>query len=216
VKEKNEDKTERELIGKYMFRDMPLFKYEIVIYLVLLMVSVMLFIIERLIEVQGLAARVILPIAAIPLVIWFVKQFLYMPRKNRVPILKAYKSGVIELGVANIGKGYIEYGSGENKKRKFITKVAKHTEASTGKPFIITSEIHGENLNLVEKDKPDLRSEEFNAILETEKAVVTKSVMSRVLRFAQPSLQNPMFLILVVVLALQAVIVVKSFGFFGG
>lgn len=213
-KGKKEEIDETRIMGKYMFRDMPLFKYELIIYLMLAFVAFFMYIIERIGLMPGALSRAVIPLAIVPIAIWFVKWLRYMPTKKKVPSLRIYKSGVLELGVENISKGYITYGSGDSKQRKYITRLNKHVEASTGKPFLITSETQGENLSLIEGTKPDMRSEEFNAILENERAVVTKNVMNKMLSSIKPGLDNPMFLLAVVQLALLAVLVVKTFGLF--
>lgn len=214
VRERPEPTQESRIMGKYIFRDMPLFKYEVIAYAVAGFFVFSTFIFEKLGMVEDLAFKASLLAVALPCFIWFYKFLRYMPTKYRVPSLRIYKSGILELGVEDIKKGYITYGSGDNLQRKYITKLNKHTEASTGKPFLITSELKGENLNLVEGTKPDMRSEEFNAILETNTAVTTKKVMNRMLNFQQPTMQNPLFMLLVINIALVAVLIAKSFGVF--
>lgn len=211
-KSKEDEINETRIMGKYMFKDMPLFKYELIIYLVLGFMAFFMYILERLQIMPGALSRAVIPLAIVPVAIWFIKWMFYMPSKKKVPSLRIYKSGVLELGVEDISKGYITYGHGDNKQRKYLTRLNKHTEASTGKPFIITSETQGENISLIEGTEPDMRSEEFNAILENERAVVTKNVMNKMLSSIKPSFDNPMFILAAVQLALLAVLVVKSFG----
>lgn len=209
-----QEKQESHIMGKYMLKDMPLFKYEIILYMGMIMVGVMMYVIERAGLVEGAMGKMAIPAIILPLGIWFIKWVLYMPNKKRVPGMRIFRSGLIELRVEDISKGYIEYKYGSEKRKKFITKINKHTEASTGKPFVITSELEGENLNLADKDKPDMRSEEFNAILENEKAVVKQQTMNEMLKVQKPTLQNPLFLLLVINLAMVAVLLIKNFGIF--
>ena len=212
VKKKNS--YDKEIMGNYLLRDMPLFKFEVIAYLIAVMVGIFIFYLSARGILEGLAGKLILPITILPLAFWFLKWFMYMPRKNKVPSLRIYKSGTVELGVDDIGKGYITYGKGENAQRKYITKLNKHTEASTGKPFLVTSELEGENLDLIHGSKPDMRSEEFNAVLETNTAVTTKNVMNKMMRFAQPGISNPMFLISALTCGLVVVVLAKEFGLF--
>lgn len=213
---KNEDKgfSDVRIMGKYMLRDMPLFKWEFIAYIVMLIAGFVFYMMEKIGLLEGGLGKIAIPAIILPLGLWFVKRQLYMPTKKRVPSMRIYKSGVIELGVENISKGFIEWGTGPEKLRKYITKLTKHTEASTGKPFVITAETRGENISLLESAEPDMRSDEFNAILENEKAVVTKNVMNQMLATVRPKLNNPMFLLLVINIALVAVLLVKSFGVF--
>jgi hypothetical protein len=214
---KKEEKTakpvkEHEIMGKYLLRDMPLFKHEIILYVLIAFAVFFVSVLERLAVAPGATAKIAIPALLVPVGIWIVKWWFYMPNKKRVPSLRIYKSGVIEIGVDDISKGFITYGKGEDAQRKYVTKLNKHTEASTGKPFLITSEVQGENLSLIESTKPDMKSEEFNAILDTNTAVVTKKVMARMLNFAKPSLENPMFLIIALNIALTGVLLAKEFG----
>ncbi len=204
---------ESEIMGKYLFKDMPLFKYEIIFYLVGAMAAVALFVVELLGLVENALIRAVPILIIIPIAVWFIKFFLYMPSKKRIPSLRIYRSGVIELLVEDVSKGYITYGKGESAQKKFITRLSKHTEASTGKPFLITSETMGENIDLVNMTKTDLKSVEFNALLETNTAVVTKNVMNKMLKFTAPAMQNPMFIMLIIILMLNAIMVIKSLGF---
>jgi len=200
------------IMGKYMLRDMPLFKWEFIAYIGLLVLVFVFYMIERIGLVEGMLGKIAIPAVILPMGIWFVKRQLYMPAKTRVPSMRIYKSGVIELGVESIKKGFVEWGSGADKQKKFITRLTKHTEASTGKPFLITAETRGENISLLDSAEPDMRSDEFNAILENEKAVVTKNVMNQMLSTVKPSMSNPLFILMAVNIALVAVLLVKSFG----
>lgn len=199
--------------GKYMMRDLPLFKYEILAYLGMIFLAVAGYFLERLEIMPGAMGKFMLPAVMLPIGIWFVKKVLYMPTKTRVPHLHIHKSRVLELGMTNIKKGFITRGRGENVKRIYLTKLNKHVEASTGKPFVITSDLQGENLDLLEETKPDMRSDEFNAILEMNTAVTTKNVMNKMLKTIQPSMQNPLFLLLLINLVMIGVLLIKSFGF---
>lgn len=214
-KEEKQD-YEHQMTGKYLLRDMPFFRLEIVAYFMLLVFGGILYYLDLREILPGASRPIVIIAVAIPIIIWFMKWFLYMPRKNRVPGMKLYKSGIVELGVYDISKGYITFGKGENAKKKWITKINKHAEASTGRPFIAFSELQGENINLLKTDKPDMRSEEFNALLEMTQAVTTKNVMKRMLRFSQPSMTNPLMILQFMNLIILVILVVKSFGFFGG
>ncbi len=213
-KSKEDDAQDSKIMGKYLMRDLPLFKYEIVIYAIAGFAGFFAYMIQRLDIVPGLLEKMVIPLALIPVAVWFIKWYFYMPNKKRVPHLKIWKSGVTEIKVTGISKGFVTYGSGDNQKKVFITRLNKHIEASTGKPFLITSELQGENLSLLEGKEPDMRSEEFNALLENEKAVVTKSVMNKMLDSVKPSLNNPMFLIVAANIALTVIVLGKMFGIF--
>ena len=199
--------------GKYMMRDLPLFKYEIVAYLGMIFLAVAGYFLERTEIMPGAMGKFMLPAVMLPIGIWFVKKVLYMPTKTRVPHLHIYKSRVVELSVKDIKKGYIMSGRGEQAKKIWLTKLNRHIEASTGKPFVVTSDLHGENLDLLKDDKPDMRSEDFSSILEVNTAVTTKNVMNKMLKTVQPSMQNPLFLLLIINLFMVAVLLIKSFGF---
>lgn len=205
---------EQQIMGKYLLRDMPLFKYEIIVYLMLGMVAFFMYILDKIGFAPGMLSRAIIPVILVPVAIWFIKWIFYMPSKKRVPSLRIYKSGVIELGVEDISKGYITYGSGENSQKKYLAKLNKHTEASTGKPFIITSETQGENLSLIETTKPDMKSQEFNALMEMNTSVTTKTVMNKMLKSIQPTMANPMFLLGVITIAMLGILLAKNFGVF--
>jgi hypothetical protein len=208
------DKNENYLIGKYMLRDMPFFKFEMILYFAMLIVGVLVWYMDIREIFPGISRILLLVFVIVPVFLWYLKSNFFMPRKNRVPGARLYKSGIIELGIFDITKGYISFGHGENEKKKFITKINKHIEASTGRPFIVVSELEGENLNLLKTDQPDMRSDEFNALLEMNTMVTTKNVMARMLRFAQPKLSNPLVLLQIITLCLLAVVLAKEFGIF--
>ena len=216
VLEKESIKQETSIFGKYMFRDMPLFKYELLLYMGIMFVGIMLYGVERIGLIPNATRSIVIPATILPLGIWMLKWKLYMPSKKRVPHMHIYASRVIELGIVDISKGFLTLGKGEHLKRIFLTKVNKHAEASTGKPFIITSDLHGENLDLLEETKPDMRSEEFNAILDTNTAVTIKTTMNKMLKINVPTMSNPMFILALITLFGIAFLVIKSFGFFSG
>lgn len=206
--------NETEIFGKYMLKDMPLFKYEMFAYFGLTIVIIMAYYLDLKGIVTGITRPLSIIAILVPVSLWFIKWNRYMPRRNRVPGLKLYKSGVVELGIYDISKGYISFGKGENLRKKWITKINKHIEASTGRPFIAVSELEGNNLNLLKTDQVDMKSEEFEAILEMNTAITTKNVMKRMLRFTQPSLSNPMMILQFMSLALLGVVIVKQLGIF--
>jgi len=207
-----EQVQEANIVGKYFLRDLPLFKYEILFYIITLMAIVMALITERLGIATGILSTTILLAVALPIAIWVIKRMFYMPSKYKVPGIRVYKSGVIELTLENIKKGFIQYGRGDQAQKKYITRLNKHNEASTGRPFVVTSEVRGENIDLVNENKPDMRSEEFNAILETNTAVTTKNVMNKMLKFAQPGLTNPMMILIIINIFISIVLVIREFG----
>jgi len=93
------DEQEKEIMGKYLLRDMPLFKYEIIIYFAVCITAFMLSVLDRVGLTQGLLGKVMIPLLVIPIAVWFVKWQFYMPSKFRVPSMRLYKSGIVELGV---------------------------------------------------------------------------------------------------------------------
>jgi len=200
------------MLGKYMFRDMPLFKYEFIAYWLMVIVVFMAYILDITGIAPGASGGVIIAAIILPLAFWFIKWKFYMPTRRRVPTLRIYKTGIVELGIEDITKGYLTYGRGDNLERKYITKINKHFEASTGRPIIITSELKGENLDLIGDSKPDMQGKETTALLEMNTAVTTKNVMNKMLKSMQPSLQNPTFLISIVTLAMVAVLMAKDMG----
>jgi len=217
-----EQKTEQELIslakndwettGKYLIRDIPFFKYEIFAYAMMAVVAMFAYALEKTEILPGILEKALIPAIALPILLWAVKKFMFMPGKNRIPHLHAFNSGVCKFGLVNPTKGYINFGKGENIQRRYITKINLHREQSTGLPLIVTTDQHGENISLLKDKKPDMRSEEFNAILEMNTAVTTKNVMNRMMRFAKPGLDNPMFILLIINLFMVAVLLIKEFG----
>lgn len=200
------------IIGKYIFRDMPLFKYEIIAYIVVGLIGFGLYFVERLGIVEGIIGLAIVPAVVVPVAIWFVKFRLYMPSKTRVPSIRVYRTGVIEFRMEDVRKGYIEYGNGDNIQRKYITQINKHTEASTGKPVIITSEHQGKNIDLLGNEKVDMQGKETTALLEMNTAVVTKNVMNKMLSVNMPTLKNPLFLLMIIMLFMVAAMLINQFG----
>lgn len=213
-KNKKIDTSDNHLIGKYMLRELPFFRIEPFIYFAILFAGILLWYFD----IRGFwegGSRIALFIAILaPVMIWFMKWQFYMPRKNRVPGMKLYKSGVVELGIFDITKRYLTLGRGEDKRKKFITKINKHVEASTGRPFVAVSELEGENIDLLRTDNPDMKSEEINALLETNTMVTTKAVMARMLRFTQPKMNNPLVILLIIVVVIEIVLVAQGFGVF--
>ena len=203
---------ENALIGKYMLREMPFFRFEMIIIFAMLIIGILAWYLDYREIIAGASRIFLIAAILVPFVIWLMKWMFFMPRKNKVPGLKLYKSGIVELGIYDITKGYITFGRGENIRKKFITKINKHVEASTGRPFVVVSELEGENLNLLKTDKPDMRSEEFCALLEMNTTVTTKNVMARMLRFGQANMSNPMMLLQILSIALIAFLVLKQLG----
>ncbi|KKN17188.1 hypothetical protein LCGC14_0968430 [marine sediment metagenome] len=213
------EKTEQEIkemvsFGKFLLRDIPLFKYEMLIYLGIIGVAAMSWLLERTELVPGAMGKAFLPLAIIPFAIWLIKKQFYMPGKTRLPRMHAHGSKVITLSTVDPRKGFIEIGPKENRKKIWLAKINKHTEESTGLPFIITTEFDGENISLLKDSTPDMKSQEFNAILEMLKATTTKSVMKRMLGFQQTTAKNPMLIIAMIQLALLVFILVKTLNLF--
>ncbi len=212
---KSIEKTEqeqREMVsfGKYILRDLPLFRYEMVIYIGIVGLAGMSYLIERTGLIPGAMGISLLPIAILPFVIWLIKKQFYMPGKNRLPRLHAHGSKVITLSTVDARKGYIEFGPKEDRKKIWLAKINKHTEESTGLPFIITTEFDGENVSILKDGTPDMRSAEFNAILEMLKATTTKSVMKRAMGLEQPITKNPMLILALMQLALLVFLLVNA------
>ena len=170
--------------------------------------------IERLGIVEGAMGIAVLPIAIIPFVIWLIKKQFYMPGKFRLPRIHVHGSRVITLSTVDARKGFIEFGPADDRKKIWIAKLNKHIEESTGLPFIITTEFDGENIDILKGSTPDMRSKEFNAILEMCKAVTTKSVMKRMLGYDKPVTKNPMLIIAFMQLALLVFILIKTLNLF--
>ncbi len=211
-----EEIGEREIMGKYLLRDMPLFKYEIFAYFGTFAAFLMVSAVDRLGIVPGLTGKVFFPLLLVPIVVWFIKWAKYMPKKNRIPGMRIYKSGVVELKVEDLSKGYVVYGKGENAQRKYITKLNRHVEASTGRPFLVTSELRGENICLVEDSKPDMRSEEFNGVLELNTVIATKKAMARSINFTKEDLLSPQMILAFLTMGMVAFLLVKNLGFLPG
>ena len=213
------EKTDKEIkemvsFGKFLLRDIPLFKYEMIIYVGIIGIAAMSWLFERTQIVPGAMGKAILPIAIIPLALWLIKKQFYMPGKTRLPWMHTHGSKVITLSTVDPRKGYIEIGPKENSKKIWLAKINKHTEESTGLPFIITTEFDGENISLLKDSTPDMKSAEFNAILEMLKALTTKSVMKRMLGFQQQTVKNPMVILALMQLALLVLILVKTLNIF--
>lgn len=216
---KSVEKSEQEVkemvsFGKFLLRDIPLFKYEMIIYMGIIGIAGMSYLIERLEIVPGAMGKAFLPLAILPFAIWLIKKQFYMPGKTRLPRIHAHGSKVLTLSTVDPRKGFLEIGSKEDRKKIWLAKINKHTEESTGLPFIITTEFDGENISLLKDATPDMKSAEFNAILEMEKAVTTKAVMKRMLNFQQPTIKSPIIILLIMQLALSVFILVKSLNIF--
>lgn len=213
------EKTEQEVkemvsFGKFLLRDLPLFKYEMVIYLGIIGVAAISWFLERTELVPGAMGKAFLPLAIIPFAIWLIKKQFFMPGKTRLPRMHVHGSRVITLSTVDARKGFLEIGSKENRKKIWMAKLNKHTEESTGLPFIITTEFQGENIDILKDSSPDMKSAEFNAILEMCKAVTTKAVMKRMLGFQQTTAKNPMVILAIMQLALLVFILVKVLNIF--
>ncbi len=194
-------------LGKYLLRDVPLFKYEMWIYISLIPFAGMMYFFERFEIIPGIGGRIAIILAMIPLAIWIIKKVRYMPTKFKVPWIHCHGSRVIKFGTTDPRKGYIEIGPKDERKRVYLTKLNKHIEESTGLPCVITTDFQGENISIMKDDKPDMRSQEFNAILESLKAVTTKQVMKRFLRFTQVSKTNPIMLLALGTFVLVAILI---------
>ena len=214
------EKTEQEVkemvsFGKFLLRDIPLFKYELLIYVGVIGIAAMSWFLERTELVPGAMGKAFLPLVIIPMAIWLIKKQFYMPGKIRLPWIHTFGSRVIKLSTIDPRKGYIEIGPQDDRKKIYLTKLNKHLEESTGLPCIVTTEFQGENIDILKDTSPDMKSVEFNAILEMCKAVTTKTVMKRMLSFQQPTAKNPLVILAVMQLILLVFLLVKSLNLFG-
>ncbi len=214
VEKTEQEQREMVAFGKYLLRDIPLFRYEMVIYIGIVGLAGMSYLIERTGLIPGAMGISLLPVAIIPFVIWLIKKQFYMPGKNRLPRIHAHGSKVITLSTVDARKGYIEFGPQEERRKIWLAKINKHTEESTGLPFIITTEFDGENISLLKDTTPDMKSKEFNAILEMLKATTIKTVMKRTLGLEKPVTKNPMLILALMQTALLVFILVKTLGLF--
>lgn len=213
------EKTEKEIkemvsFGKFLLRDIPLFKYEMLIYLGIIGLGAMSWLLERTEIIPGALGKIVIPIAIIPLAIWLIKKQFYFPGKTRLPWIHVHGSRIISFRTVDPRKGYIEIGSGDERKKIWLPKLNKHIEESTGLPCIVTTEFQGENIDILKDTSPDMKSKEFNAILEMCKAVTTKSVMKRMLSFQQPSVKSPLVILGIMQLVLLVFLLVKSLNLF--
>ncbi len=214
IEKTEQERKEMVSFGKFLLRDIPLFKYEMLVYLGLVGFAAMSYLIERTGLIEGAMGIAVIPIAIIPFIIWLIKKQFYMPGKNRLPRIHAHGSKVITLSTIDPRKGYIEFGPKEDRKKIWLAKINKHTEESTGLPFIITTEFDGENISLLKDATPDMKSKEFNAILEMLKATTIKTVMKRQLGLDKPVTKDPMLILAFIQLGLLVFLLVKTLNLF--
>ncbi len=209
------EKTEQEqkemvAFGKYLLRDIPLFKYEMVLYIGIIGLAGMSYLIERTGLVPGAMAMALIAVAILPFVMWLIKKQFYMPGKNRLPRIHAHGSKVITLSTVDARKGYIEIGPKEDRKKIWLAKLNKHVKESKGLSIIRTTYFDGENISILKDGTPDMRSSEFNAILEMLKATTTKSVMKRAMDLEKPITKNPMLILALIQMGLLVLILIKT------
>lgn len=171
-KEQVEERTRKKIIYKtdYIFKEIPLFKYEWVLYLVLTLASTILI----LLAIIGIYEGGFIAAAGIPIVlmwtVYLAKDRFYLPRGNKKIVMKVHSNSNISFTVQDLKDRVIHFDKNDEIPPTQVTRENRHTELSTGKPLVIAFEGHTENLSineLMSDERQERSAQELNRIVKS-------------------------------------------------
>jgi hypothetical protein len=178
---------------QYLFKELPFFKVEPIFYAVATLIAL---------AVIGLSAFgflalefLVIPTALFLVVVWglwFLKRFLYLPRKNRHPILKIFKSGIGLISCEEPKENKVKVG----KNLVNVTNMRAHTEGYTGHPLLIAFEDYWQNLNLgkmLEGKASKQNADDVQALLDEAKEQGARTERLKAQSNVRNTLTDPLF-----------------------
>jgi hypothetical protein len=150
---------------------------------------------------QTHAIALVILIAIIGLFFVF-KTFVLMPNKHKVPVLRAFRGGLLRMSVDSFRNNEMKFWGNPVGDRINVQEPREHVDWNTGLPFLVLVEGKGLNKSIVKDEKIDLTSIEWDSVLSS--AISTQASIDE-WKFSKKNAGlgfNPMLIVIGVVILL--------------
>lgn len=188
------------LAGGNLFKELPFFKFEPIFLMAATVGGFFLIIIGLMTgDTSGILISFFI-IVIITWLIWFIKNFFYLPRGKKILIMRAFRNTGISISCEEIPKAdMIKLDKNEDIPPVQISRENKHFEVMSGRPMLVCVEGIPKNISIVKKYKPDKSAKEFNNIIKTTWSTAWQTCLNNMLKF-QNKFKDPQFIIAIITL----------------
>lgn len=183
-------KKKLSLTGDWIYRDIKLFIPEAIIYGVVVFLGILIFAMVELVNffwLQGFQSRsseaaflevsqqmaVLTQFHAVSFILlvlvvagfFLFKTFLLMPNKNRVPVLRAFRGGILRPSVDTFKGNSMKFWGKPVGDKVNIDDPRLHVDWNTGLPYLVLIEGKGNNQSIVQNELNDLTSVQWDSVL---------------------------------------------------
>ena len=183
-------KKKLSLTGDWIYRDIKLFIPEAIIYGVVVFLGVLIFAMVELVNffwLQGFQTRAseaafievsqqmatltqfhAVSFGLLVLVtagFFLFKTFFLMPNKNRVPVLRAFRGGILRPSVDTFKDNCMKFWGKPVGDKINVDEPRLHVDWNTGLPYLVLVEGKGSNKSILQGEKNDLTSIEWSGVL---------------------------------------------------
>lgn len=220
-------KKKLSLTGDWIYRDIKLFIPEAIIYGVVVFLGILIFAMVELVNffwLQGFQSRsseaaflevsqqmaVLTQFHAVSFILlvlvvagfFLFKTFLLMPNKNRVPVLRAFRGGILRPSVDTFKDNSMKFWGKPVGDKVNIDDPRLHVDWNTGLPYLVLIEGKGNNKSIVQNELNDLTSVQWDSVLSS--AVSTQASIDE-WKFAKKQAGlgiNPMVIVIGIIVVL--------------
>jgi len=189
----------------YLFKELPLFRYEPWIYLFITVACVFVyaFTVFGFLPLKTIATTLLATLGLFWSV-YMIKWYFYAPRGNKVLVAKCFRSTGIHLSVQDVPKdNVIHFDSKDETPPVYLTQINKHFDVSTGRPFLVCAEGIGENISIMETQQHDKSAKEISNIIKTTWGTAWQSCLNNFMKFTS-KMRDPTFWLIVLTLIIVA------------
>ena len=152
-----------------LFKELPFFKLEPILIVIVIMVSIVSLVLEAIGLIQGIALMVSFSLIAFILTMFLTKWFAFLPRGRKLFVEKSLEGGGIQVAIMAPPKdNKIHFSSNDlENPPAAIDRYNKHYEFYTGKPWVKIAQGRSPNYSVSElfEGKMDKTAKENEAIL---------------------------------------------------
>jgi len=194
-----------------LFKELPFFKLEPILIVVVIMASVVSLVLEAIGLIQGIALMVSFSLIAFILTMFFAKWIAFLPRGRKLFVEKSLEGGGIQVAIMAPPKdNKIHFSSNDlENPPAAIDRYNKHYEFYTGKPWVKVAQNHSPNYSVSElfEGKMDKTAKENEAILHQTYDTGLLDGIGIALRM-KGSLKQPITIIAIATLILMVILIV--------
>jgi len=135
-------------------------------------------------------------------IIWYIKFRIYGVYGNRIPVLRLYKNNLAKLTIENVNteKG-LGWGKNADKPPTPISRINKHVDMITGRPFLISAEGFADNICIWDliKGSTGEMARDLNTKFEIVWNTAWQACQNELLKLGKKFITDPQFIAIVIV-----------------